>query len=83
MRPGTAGTTGKFPGIPNEHSGGEPGRNGNRPFRAVPGFPPPMLAAVPMPRRKGESSESEIAGPSYRGAVGGSSSRDISIGEEK
>jgi len=70
-----AGTGGKFPGIPDEHGGGVPGRNGNRPFRGVPGFPPPMLAADPT------SSESENAGPSLPGAVGGPLSRSISIWE--
>ena len=77
MRPGTAGIGGNFPGNPDEHSGGVPGRNGNRPFRGVPGFPPPMLAADPT------SSDSEIAGPSYRGAVGGTLSRIISPDAEK
>jgi len=75
-REGT-GIAGNFPVVPDEHSGGEPGRNGNRPFRGVPGFPPPMLAAVPT------SSESESAGPSHRGAVGGTLSRSISIGAVK
>jgi hypothetical protein len=73
-RPGTGGN---FPGNPDEHSGGVPGRNGNRPFRGVPGFPPPRLTADPT------SSESESMGPSYRGAVGGTLSRSISIRAEK
>jgi len=71
------GIAGNFPIVPDEHSGGVPGRNGNRPFRGVPGFPPPMLAAVPT------SSESENAGPSMPGAVGGTLSRSISIWEIK
>lgn len=79
--PGTAGIAGNFPGNPDEHSGGVPGRNGNRLFRGVPGFPPPMLAAFPVPGHP--PSESEIAGPSLPGAVGGTLSRSISIGIEK
>lgn len=73
MGPGITGTGGYFPRIPAEHCVGGPGRNGNGVFRPVPVFPVPMLGASPT------FSESEIVGPSYRGAVGGTLSRSISI----
>lgn len=79
MGPGITGMDGNYPRIPAEHVVGRPGRNGNGVFRPVPVFPVPMLAASPVPGQP--LSESEIAGPSHRGAVGGTLSRSISIWE--
>lgn len=55
-----------------------PGRTGTHPLRGVPMSRPPRPSG-----RSIHLSESEIAGPSYRGAVGGTLSRIISPDAEK
>ena len=53
-----------------------PGRTGTHPLWGVPMSRPPRLSGRPI-----HFSESESMGPSYGGAVGGTLSRSISIGE--
>lgn len=71
-------TPGHYRDMPGQSRLRLPGRTGTHPLRGVPMSRPPRLSGRPI-----HLSESENAGPSLPGAVGGTLNRSISIGIEK
>jgi hypothetical protein len=63
--------------IPGQSRRGLPGQTGTHPLRGVP------VSRLPRVAGFHHLSESESTGPSYRGAVGGTLSRNVELRTEK